>query len=53
MCSESEDAREEIPSLPDVYRLGSSRVQEHLAPLIALGLRSILLFGVIDKSKKV
>ena len=35
-----------IPSLPDQHRRGISKIIPHLTPLIAKGLRSVILFGV-------
>ena len=35
-----------IPSLPNQYRRGLNRLITHLDPLIAKGLRSVILFGV-------
>lgn len=50
---ESDDAVEEIPSLPEVCRFGVNRIRGFLEPIVKLGLKSVLLFGVINKSKKV
>ncbi|KAF2809677.1 delta-aminolevulinic acid dehydratase [Mytilinidion resinicola] len=35
-----------IPSLPNQYRRGLNRLVPYLAPLVAKGLRSVILFGV-------
>ncbi|KAL9585631.1 MAG: hypothetical protein Q9212_001414 [Teloschistes hypoglaucus] len=35
-----------IPSLPNQHRRGLNKVVPHLAPLVAKGLRSVILFGV-------
>ncbi|KCV69907.1 porphobilinogen synthase [Fonticula alba] len=40
-------AREPISSLPGQFRLGPGEIEAYLAPLVELGLRSVLLFGVI------
>lgn len=40
------DEKHEIKALPEQFRWGVNRLDELLAPLIALGLRSVLLFGV-------
>jgi len=40
------DEKEEIKSLPEQYRWGVNRLDELISPLVALGLRSVLLFGV-------
>lgn len=34
--------------MPSVYRYGLKKLIEHLTPLVDLGLKSILMFGVID-----
>lgn len=43
---------QEIKSLPGVCRYGINQLVRHLAPLVAKGLKSILLFGVIEKLAK-
>jgi len=48
----SDDAKVPINSLPDQYRWGVSRLPELLSPLIGLGLKSIILFGVVEDSNK-
>jgi porphobilinogen synthase len=45
---EKDDADEDIPSLPGIKRLGLNNLKDHLEPIIADGLKCILLFGVID-----
>jgi porphobilinogen synthase len=45
---ESDDTDQEIASLPGVRRLGINRVREFLDPVVANGLRCVLLFGVIE-----
>lgn len=50
---ESDNAKEEISSLPNVYRLGVNRVREYLEPIVKLGLKSVLLFGVLNELEKV
>ncbi|CRK97989.1 CLUMA_CG011359, isoform B [Clunio marinus] len=49
---EDDNALEEIPSMPNVYRYGLKKLIEHLAPLVELGLSSILIFGVLVKLPK-
>ncbi|MDR1321124.1 MAG: porphobilinogen synthase [Gracilibacteraceae bacterium] len=39
-------AREEIISMPGIYRYGADRLEEELDELTALGLRAVLLFGL-------
>eukprot|EP00808_Paulinella_micropora_P002876 g63598.t1 len=50
--SDRTGVKEQIGSLPDHYRWGVDRLDELLDPLVALGLRSVLLFGVISDEKK-
>lgn len=50
---EDDNAKEVIPSMPEIHRLGINLLKEHLEPLIKLGLESVLLFGVLDKLEKV
>ncbi len=38
--------------MPSVYRFGLKKLLVHLTPLVEMGLKSILLFGVIDKLEK-
>ncbi|XP_063707936.1 delta-aminolevulinic acid dehydratase [Culicoides brevitarsis] len=45
---EKDDDVQPIPSMPGVCRYGINSLKEHLAPLVDLGLSSILLFGIID-----
>jgi porphobilinogen synthase len=42
------NAKEAVASLPGQYRWGVDRLEEMLRPLVAQGLRSVLLFGVVD-----
>lgn len=50
---DNDDTKEEVSSLPNVYRFGINRLKEFLEPIIQLGLKSVLLFGVLCKLKKV
>ena len=45
---EDDDCNQEIPSLPEVKRLGINKLEEFLRPLVENKLKSILLFGVIE-----
>lgn len=45
-------AKEPIASLPGLYRFGVDALQEHLAPLVAKGLQSVILFGIPNDDKK-
>ena len=40
------DAEQPIAAMPGVSRFGVNRLEEHLVPLVANGLSSVLLFGV-------
>lgn len=51
--SEQDDAIEEIPSMPGVSRFGVNQVIAHLEPLVKKGLKTVLLFGVIENLPKV
>lgn len=50
--SEDDNAQQVIPSMPGVYRFGLKKLIDHLNPLVELGLKSILMFGVIDALPK-
>lgn len=50
--SDETSSRTEIPSLPGQYRWSVDRLPELIEPLMANGLRSVLLFGVVDKARK-
>lgn len=45
---ENDDALEEIPSLPNINRLGINKLKEYLEPIVNDGLKCVLLFGVIE-----
>ena len=47
---ENDNCHEEIPSLPEVKRFGINRLKDYLEPIVANGLKCVLLFGVIDNS---
>lgn len=47
-----DDKVEEISSMPGVCRYGVNRAIEHLAELTVLGLRSVLIFGIVSESDK-
>lgn len=44
-----DDEETEIPSLPNIIRHGVSKLVQYVAPLVAKGLKSVILFGVICK----
>lgn len=39
--------------MPGIYRYGINHLKQMLQPLVAKGLRSVLLFGVINDEMKV
>ena len=45
---ENDNACEEIATLPNIKRLGINTVKEHLEPIVANGLKCVLLFGVLE-----
>jgi len=45
---ENDECCEDVPSLPGVKRLGINKLKEYLDPVIANGLKCVLLFGVIE-----
>ena len=51
--SDDADLVEEIGSLPEQRRYGVNRLEEALGPLVAKGLKTVLLFGVPAKLPKV
>ncbi|XP_034507356.1 delta-aminolevulinic acid dehydratase-like, partial [Ailuropoda melanoleuca] len=50
--SDSRDAMEPIPSLPGQARCGVHRLEELLHPLVAKGLKCVLIFGVPSNAIK-
>ncbi|KAJ3155938.1 hypothetical protein HDU89_005501 [Geranomyces variabilis] len=46
------DEKAEITSLPGQYRFGVNTLKEHFAPLVAKGLKCVILFGVPTLTKK-
>lgn len=50
--SDQDDSIEPIESMPGVSRFGINSLIKHLDPLVVKGLKSVLLFGVIDKTRK-
>uniref|UniRef100_A0A1A9WCZ5 Delta-aminolevulinic acid dehydratase n=1 Tax=Glossina brevipalpis TaxID=37001 RepID=A0A1A9WCZ5_9MUSC len=47
-----DEAKQPIDSMPEQFRFGAKRLHEHLEPLIEKGLKSVILFGVIDNAMK-
>ncbi|CAF0713497.1 unnamed protein product [Brachionus calyciflorus] len=45
---ENDETFEEIPSLPNIYRIGLNKLRNYLEPIVNDGLTCVLLFGVID-----
>jgi len=52
ITDESPEAKQEVASLPGVARWGCRSVLDFLAPVVANGLTSVLLFGVPEKVTK-
>lgn len=50
--SENDDEVQVIGSLPGVCRYGINALVKHLDPLVSQGLKSVLLFGVVDQLAK-
>jgi len=50
--SHDKNALEEISSLPGQYRIGVLRLHDHLKPILDDGLKTVLLFGVIENVHK-
>lgn len=50
---ENDDEVQSIPSMPGISRYGINRLKEHLEIVVGNGLKSILVFGVIEKLPKV
>lgn len=48
---ENDDASEDIPTLPNVKRLGLNNLKAHLEPVVQDGLKCVLLFGVVEDDK--
>lgn len=48
---EDDNQQQVIPSMPGVYRFGLKKLIDHLTPLVEIGLKSILIFGVVDTNK--
>jgi porphobilinogen synthase len=44
------DMKEEIRAMPGQYRWGVERLDELIAPLVAQGLRAVLIFGVLSST---
>lgn len=49
VCSEDDDAIETIDSMPGIKRYGINKLKLHLEELVAKGLSSVLIFGVISE----
>ncbi|KAK0179855.1 hypothetical protein PV327_005566 [Microctonus hyperodae] len=49
---DSPDAKEEITSMPGIYRYGINQLKQTLQPLVAKGLQSVLLFGIVNDESK-
>ncbi|XP_003740514.1 delta-aminolevulinic acid dehydratase [Galendromus occidentalis] len=49
--TDSPDGIETVPSMPGVYRYGVNKIADAIRPVYELGLKSVLLFGVISEGK--
>lgn len=47
--SDIEDEETDVPALPNIKRFGTKKLVEYVRPLVAKGLRAVILFGVILK----
>ncbi len=45
---ENDNVFEEIPSLPNINRIGLNKLKDYLEPIVNDGLKCVLLFGVIE-----
>jgi len=50
--SSKDSDREEVLTLPGQYRIGIHHLVSHVDPLISIGLKTVLLFGVMDDELK-
>lgn len=51
--SEGENVKSEVPSMPGVYQLSLDRLQEEIEEVVGLGIKSVLLFGVISEKDEI
>ena len=47
-----DNMKEPVDGFPEVYRMGINATIDYLRPLVKMGLRSVLLFPVIDREDK-
>lgn len=50
--SDQPDEETEIESLPNIKRYGLRRLADYVRPLVAKGLRAVILFGVVSQEAK-
>ncbi|KAJ1815312.1 Aminolevulinate dehydratase [Coemansia sp. RSA 2599] len=50
--TDEKDSLIPIPSMPNQYRIGINRLEAFIQPLVAKGLRAVMLFGVPNDSVK-
>lgn len=50
--SDEKNAKDAISSMPGIYRYGINQLESMLTPLVAKGLQSVLLFGVVQHLEK-
>lgn len=49
---DSQNVKNEIKSLPEQYQFSVDQLEAFLTPLVAKGLRSIIIFGVLLEGQK-
>ncbi|XP_065067895.1 delta-aminolevulinic acid dehydratase-like [Rhopilema esculentum] len=50
--SSNDSTKEEITSMPGQYRLGLDHLKDIVAPLVSKGLKTVLLFGIMETQMK-
>ncbi|XP_025269686.1 endoplasmic reticulum chaperone BiP isoform X2 [Camponotus floridanus] len=50
--SDEKNAKDAISSMPGIYRYGINQLENVLTPLVAKGLQSVLLFGILQHLEK-
>jgi len=50
---EGENIKQEIPSMPGIFRFSLDRLKEELEEVVALGIQAVLLFGIPKKKDEV
>lgn len=50
---EGNDIKNEVPSMPGVFQFSLDRLEEEIAEIVSLGIRAVILFGVIHHKDEV